>query len=280
LEPKYRHYSATCNMVKHMSQLFVIGGTYTDSDACDLAVDAWSMHNFWTGTYHNEGDNETYWALFDPKVAENVVPADVYNVTGGDKDGGAKLTAPKGGFDTGNKPLEDLFARRPSIAERTPTRQVSSPTSPPSPKDPNSGLSTGAIVGIAIGGAAGLVLLLLVWYYIGKRVLRRREERRQSGMTQIHHGTYRGSVASPPSTVSPPLWTSTWRTSAEPVSPQHTSPQQSVSLPRPSPTELPTEYHGSMQGIAELPQYAGSSKSPVSPGEGSHGWSLGPPSSP
>lgn len=271
-------------MVKHMSQLFVIGGTYTDTDNCDLAVDAWSMHNFWTGTLHNEGDNETYWALYDPKITENVVPADVYNVTGGDKDGGAKLTAPKGGFDDGNKPLQDLFQRRPSIAERSPTRQVSSATATSTATTgqsdgPKSKLSTGAIVGIAIGGAAGLSLLLLAWFCIGKKVIRRREERRQSAMTQIHYPSYRESVASPSSPVSPQTWAGVWGPSAGPVSPQHTSPQQSVSMAYPSPSELPTDYHGSMTGVAELPQYPGGRKTPIVSGDGSHGWSPGPPPS-
>lgn len=95
LPPEYDHYSASCNMVKHMSQLFVIGGTYTDTNACDLAYDAWSMHNFWTGTNNNAGNNETYWAIYNPNITEDVVPVDVYNVNGGNKRGGAKLVAPR-----------------------------------------------------------------------------------------------------------------------------------------------------------------------------------------
>jgi hypothetical protein len=261
-------------MVKHMSQLFVIGGTYTDTDACDLAVNAWSMHNFWTGTYHNEGDNGTYWALYDPDITKNVVPADVYNVTGGDKDGGAKVMAPKGGFDTGNKPLQDLLERRPQIAERSPTRDIpsatSTPTATPSSSDHSSSkLSVGAIVGIAIGGAVGLAVLLLVWFCIGKRVIRRREARRQSAMTQVHYGSYGGNVTSPPSTVSPQTWPGTWTMGSEPVSPQHTSPHQVFSVSQPPPTELPTE-NRDMNGVAELPQYPGGSKSPISSAERPH----------
>ncbi|KAI6764916.1 unnamed protein product [Fusarium graminearum] len=275
LPPVYGHYSASCNMVKHMSQLFVIGGTYTDTDACDLAVNAWAMHNFWTGTLHNEGDNETYWALYDPDITKNVVPADVYNVTGGNKDGGAKVVSPKGGFDTGNKPLQDLFGRRPEIAERTPTRAIPSATGSPkataSPSPhPKSKLSVGAIVGIAVGGAAGLALVLLVWFYIGKRVIRRREARRHSAMTQVHHGSYGGSVTGPPSAVSPQTWPGSWTMGSEPVSPQHATPHQAFSVSQVPPTELPTEHPG-MHDVSELPQYPGGSKSPLSSTERTHG---------
>ncbi|RGP63983.1 hypothetical protein FSPOR_8311 [Fusarium sporotrichioides] len=274
LPPEYGHYSASCNMVKHMSQLFVIGGTYTDTDACDLAVNAWAMHNFWTGTYHNEGDNETYWALYDPHITKNVVPADVYNVTGGNKDGGAKVMAPKGGFDTDNKPLQDLLGRRPHIAQRSPTRSVSSATSPakaaPSSHPATSKLSVGAIVGIAIGGVVGLALLLLVWYYVGKRVVRRREARRQSAMTQVHHVSYGGSVVNPPGAVSPQTWPGSWTMGSEPVSPQHASPHQAFSVSQLPPTELPTENLGT-HDVSELPQYSGGSKSPFSSTERPHG---------
>ncbi|KAJ3528892.1 hypothetical protein NM208_g10000 [Fusarium decemcellulare] len=286
LPPEYDHYSASCNMVKHMSQLFVIGGTYTDTDACDLAYDAWSMHNFWTGTNNNDGDNETYWAIYDPDITENVVPIDVYNVTGGNKNGGAKLAAPKDGFDDGNKPLQDLLGRRPSIAERSPTRSIPSTTgtSPPSPSptgDSGSGLSTGAIVGIAIGGAVGLALILLVWFCIGRRVVRRREERRQSAMTQTQH-LYNGGSMATPSVVTPHTSTGYW--GAEPVSPHqmsphHMSPHQSVSQPPLPPTELPAEHHGNIHAVHDMSQHRHDNKSPISPGVSSHGWSPGPPPS-
>ncbi|KAF5009440.1 hypothetical protein FDECE_4321 [Fusarium decemcellulare] len=286
LPPEYDHYSASCNMVKHMSQLFVIGGTYTDTDACDLAYDAWSMHNFWTGTNNNDGDNETYWAIYDPDITENVVPIDVYNVTGGNKNGGAKLAAPKDGFDDGNKPLQDLLGRRPSIAERSPTRSIPSTTSTslPSPSptgDSGSGPSTGAIVGIAIGGAAGLALILLIWFCIGRRVVRRREERRQSAMTQTQH-LYNGGSMATPSMVTPHTSTGYW--GAEPVSPQqmsphHMSPHHSVSQPPLPPTELPAEHHGNIHAVHDMSQHRHDNKSPISPGVSSHGWSPGPPPS-
>jgi hypothetical protein len=174
LPPKFGHYAASCNMVKSMSQMLVIGGTYTDTNDCDSAYEIWGQHNFWTGTNQNAGDNTSYyWALYNPNITTNVVPIDVYNVTGGDKMGGANLTAPQKGFDPGNELLQTLFDRKPVIPDRKPTRDVDMNSSD------TSSLSGGAIAGIVIGSVAGLGLLLLAWYYLGKRVLHRREERRQ-----------------------------------------------------------------------------------------------------
>ncbi|KEY74346.1 hypothetical protein S7711_10143 [Stachybotrys chartarum IBT 7711] len=179
LPPEYGHYAASCNMVKSMSQLFVIGGTYTDTNNCDLAYNVWALHNFWTGTSQNAGDNHTYWALYDANVTSNVVPVDVYAVVGGDKMGGATLMEPEEGFSVDNRPLQDLLQRRPSIPARTPTRAITGATNSPSPSGGTS-LSTGAIVGIAIGGTAALVLIMFAWLWIGRKVVRRRRARRES----------------------------------------------------------------------------------------------------
>ncbi|CAG7565984.1 unnamed protein product [Fusarium equiseti] len=268
LPPEYDHYSASCNMVKHMSQMLVIGGTYTDTDACDLAYVEWSMHNFWTGTINNAGNNETYWALYNPNITENVVPADVYNVTGGNKKGGAKLAAPKDGFDEGNELLETLLGRRPEIAERTPTRSITSTTStsPAKPSsissDHGSKLSTGAIVGIAIGSAAGLGLLLLVWFCIGKKVNHRRREKRQSSMTQNQYHFNGANMVNSPSTVSPFASTGYGGEGSEPVSPHRMSPRHSIPVPQVPPTELPAGQHGTEYGVNELPEYAVRRKTP------------------
>ncbi|KAK8927540.1 Kelch repeat-containing protein [Metarhizium anisopliae] len=252
LPPAYGHYSASCNMVKSMSQLFVVGGTYPDTNACDLAVDAWAQHNFWTGTYHNQGDNKTYWALFDPNVTNNVVPVDVYSVVGGNKSGGATLTSPKGGFDPGNKPLQDLMGRKPTIPSRSPTRQIASPTNTPThapPPVPGPGLSGGAIAGIVIGSVAGAALLLFVWFLMGRRVVRRRKERRQSVMTQDARLYSVSSTAAPPSMVAsiePSGYVaSRW---SRPESPQE-------------PSELPSQQDGRLRDIlgsvSELPPAGG-----------------------
>ncbi|KFG82558.1 putative cell wall anchored protein [Metarhizium anisopliae] len=201
------HYSASCNMVKSMSQMLVIGGTYPYPDVgCDIDKDSWAQHDFWTGTWHNQGDNTTYWALFNPNYTDNVVPSDVYKTIGGNRYGGATQTSPKGGFDPGNDPLQVLLGRKPTIPPRSPTREIASPTNTPSPTStptptpvPSPGLSGGAIAGIVIGSLAGVALLLSVWFIIGRRVVRRRKERRQSVMTQDARLYSVSSTAAPPS---------------------------------------------------------------------------------
>lgn len=235
----FGHYSASCNMVKSNSQMIVIGGVYPGSDMCDLASTYWAQHNFWTGTLNNDGDNDTYWALFNPNVTSNVVPVDVYSAVGGDKNGNATLLSPKSGYDSGNDILGTLLARKPTFATRAPTRPIAttsptaSPTPPPPP--PSSGLSTGAIVGIAIGSAAGLGLLVLAWYLVSRRARRRRQERAQSEMTQASDEY--GAAA--PSVISPLSSRGTYY-KAGPVSPQFTGPPAELDTGGQAPRELDT----------------------------------------
>lgn len=164
--------------------MFVIGGTYPnpgDEDRCDLAQHAWGQHNLFTGSKGNAGANPngTYWALPDPSITSNVVPSEVYQAVGGDKNGGATLLAPKSGYDNPNGGLQTLLARKPTFAARSPTRSTTTSTAPPtpSPSGGSSTLSTGAIVGIVIGSIAGLLgLVILVCWLIGRRRVRRRSQ--------------------------------------------------------------------------------------------------------
>jgi hypothetical protein len=239
-------------MVKSMSQMLVIGGTYTDTNNCDIAYKIWAQHNFWTGTLHNEGDHKTYWAQYESNVTSNAVPVDVYSVVGGNKEGHATLKEPKGGFNSNNSLLQTLMARRPSIAQRTPTRQLTPPTETSTPVSSGSSkLSTGAIVGIAIGSAAGLAIIMLIWYYIGRRVIRRRKERRQAEMIEPSHSILSSTVG-PPSIASPTESAGFWG-----GSPQFVMP--------PSPSELPTQQDRNMNVICELPQQRTDDKGAVSP---------------
>ncbi|PVH94020.1 hypothetical protein DM02DRAFT_694321 [Periconia macrospinosa] len=250
LPPEYGHYSSSCNMIKSMSQFYVIGGTYSDTDACDLAYIPWAQHNLWTGTLNNAGDNDTYWALYNPNVTSNVVPIDVYSVVGGNKEGGATLKSPKDGFDVGNRPLMDQLGKRPSFPQRTPTREITVPTPTPSktdtPQDPSDpALSTGAIVGIAIGSVVGLTLVAFVCFSIRRKIVRRREARRQSQVTQVSYSGYSGysgSTAGAMSTIlSRHASMGRWTMRSGPESP-------------PPPCELPTQPDRDMAVISELPQ--------------------------
>ncbi|KAF4443455.1 hypothetical protein F53441_11419 [Fusarium austroafricanum] len=254
---------SSCNMVKSMSQLFVIGGSYTNTNACDQAVAAWAQHNFWTGTSQNAGNNKTYWALYDHTINNNVVPIDVYNVTGGDKHGRATLEAPKAGFDSGNEILETLLGRKPSIPERTPTRKVSSPTTTSkatAPPHPGPALSTGAIVGIAIGGTVALALVIITWFCIGRRVVRRRKERRLSQMTQVGPLSFGDSPQNQPSMVN--RQTSAEYRGPSPTSPQIVTSHQTSPVP---PSELPTETDGNGHMVCKLPYQGAENKGAVSP---------------
>ena len=189
----YGHYSASCNMVKGHSQMMVIGGTYPNSDMCDLAPDIWAQHNIWTGGVNNTGQppQDIYWAQYSSNVTSNVVPVDVYGLVGGDKNGGATLLTPKNGFDSDSTGtgLAALLLRKPNFQNRTATRSIPctqscQPTgrTTSTHSSPSRRLSIGAIVGIAIAGAVVLALVLFGWWFIGKRFHQRRQERQQSQM--------------------------------------------------------------------------------------------------
>ncbi|KAK4243275.1 hypothetical protein C7999DRAFT_18358 [Corynascus novoguineensis] len=184
---EFGHYAASCNMVKGNSQMFIIGGTYPnsgDETMCDLAQAAWAQHNLFTGTKGNVGNdpNGTYWALPDPSITSNVVPIDVYRAVGGNKDGGATLLSPRSGFDTPDGTIQSLITKKPTFAARSATRVVPTGTPVPIPSSDSSPLSTGAIVGIAVGSAAAIGLLIIAWVVIGRHVLRKREEQRRQSL--------------------------------------------------------------------------------------------------
>jgi hypothetical protein len=90
--------------------------------------------------------------------------------------GGATATAPASGFN--NSDLAVYFTQRASVASRTPTRPIPSPTNTikvtqtpsPSPK-----LPTGAIAGISVGGALILIALVLGGCYIAHHRRRKRQ---------------------------------------------------------------------------------------------------------
>jgi hypothetical protein len=226
---QYGHYSATCNMVKSQSQMFVIGGTYPnpgDEDICDLAADIYAQHNIWTGGVNNTGQprQDIYWAVYNPNITTNVVPVDVYSIVGGTKEGGAVQLKPKAGYDSGSADtgLGALLSRKGPTTTRSATRVFStaSPTATTSPTPTNSssshGLSKGAIAGIVVGGVAGLALIAFVWLIISVRVRRRRQERRDSQMMQVSgypsgHSVAPGYTVTPISAASPAHTSGSWR---------------------------------------------------------------------
>ncbi|CZT12447.1 uncharacterized protein RAG0_16264 [Rhynchosporium agropyri] len=145
------HHSLSCNVVG--GQMLIIGGTFPLGDDCD-SPSVWGTHNLDLGK--NSGK---MWKGYSLNITSYVVPPEIISVVGGSSLGGATATAPSAGFDNGD--LGVYFAQKASVAVRSPTRSLTHVTSaPPNPESPHL-LSTGAIVGIAIGGLILLLALLL-----------------------------------------------------------------------------------------------------------------------
>ncbi|KAK0106774.1 hypothetical protein ONS95_003498 [Cadophora gregata] len=145
------HHSLSCNVVGG-GQMLIIGGSFPLNDECDSPV-TWGTHNLDLGKVSGK-----MWNDYSLNITSYVVPPEVISVVGGSSLGGATATAPAAGFDNGD--LGVYFAQKASVAVRSPTRAVPGSTS--APADTSSAkLSTGAIVGIAVGSAVVLIGLLL-----------------------------------------------------------------------------------------------------------------------
>jgi hypothetical protein len=136
--------------------MLIIGGTFPLSSDCDSPA-TWGTHNVdlgkvsgfaWNSFQTNETNSTSY-----------VVPPDVIAVVGGGPTGGAKMSAPSGGFNAGSGDLAVYFGEKASVATRTPTRIIPSATG--SAGSSSKPLSTGAIAGVAVGGAFVLLALAL-----------------------------------------------------------------------------------------------------------------------
>ncbi|KAF4412470.1 Kelch repeat-containing protein [Colletotrichum fructicola] len=135
----------SCNVVDN-SQMIVIGGSYSNdtTDKCD-ADNVWGTHNMNLG---QDNDENAIWLRYLPRLTTYAVPTDIVTAVGGRDGGGATRTAPTSGFDAPD--LSVLMTRKATPATRTPTRPVSLATSSSSNSStPTSGLSKGAIAGIA-----------------------------------------------------------------------------------------------------------------------------------
>ncbi|KAF4631207.1 hypothetical protein G7Y89_g6917 [Cudoniella acicularis] len=141
------HHSMTCNVVG--GQMLIIGGTFPLDNACDVQ-NVWRTHNLDMGK-----SSGSVWSAYE-----------VNNLLDYSSLGGATVTAPPGGFN--NTDLSVYFTRKATISSRAPTRVIPSPstTSTATPSSINTVpseisnspiLSTGAILGISIGGAILLI---------------------------------------------------------------------------------------------------------------------------
>lgn len=179
---QYPHHSLSCNVV-NKGQMLVIGGSFPLSEECDAAPQ-WGTHNLVLGQQADADANP--WQLFSPNLTTYAVPDEIISVVGGQATGGATRTAPAGGFD--NPDLDVLMTKKASIAARTPTRPVPGATGGSSSSS-GPHLSTGAIVGIAVGGGVALIALA-----VGLCVFVRRHRRFRYGATGGPHGGPKSSA--------------------------------------------------------------------------------------
>lgn len=175
----YPHHSFTCNVVNE-AQMLIHGGFFPLTNDCDVP-DQWGLHDMSLG---RQNKDKSPWMLYDPELTKYAVPTDIISVVGGNPTGGATKTAPADGFD--HQDLKALMTRTASAGSRTATRDVSGPTET---GDHESGatLSTGAIAGIAAGGAVALIAVLVTCFCLIRKHRRRRERvGSQQPMTQSY----------------------------------------------------------------------------------------------
>jgi hypothetical protein len=226
----YPHHSMSCNVVNE-AQMFVHGGFFPLNNDCDVP-DQWGLHDVSLG---RQNKNKSPWMLYDPELTQYAVPSDIISVVGGNSKGGATKTAPAGGFD--HQDLNALMTRTASAGTRTATRNVSGATATGGSESENK-LPTGAIAGIAVGGAVVLIGIILASFcLIRKRRARRERIGSQQPMAQdynYHHPTHPSIISNQ---CSPGPW-SPQSSSFNPASP-FASSQVARSYTGP-PVELPS----------------------------------------
>ncbi|EXL65429.1 hypothetical protein FOPG_18346 [Fusarium oxysporum f. sp. conglutinans race 2 54008] len=165
---EYPSHSLSCNIVNEGSQMLTIGGSFPKDNTCDVE-EVWGVHNVDLGNQIKQNFKKV-WAGYEPTLFGYKVPGFVTSAIGGTKDGGATKVTPDAGF--ANHDIGTLLGMKATFSSRT--RSNDGRTDPatatvnknPSPK---SGLSHGAIVGIAVGvGVVLLAALVGLWLLIRK----------------------------------------------------------------------------------------------------------------
>ncbi|KAI9166792.1 Kelch repeat-containing protein [Paramyrothecium foliicola] len=180
----FPHHSLSCNVVNN-AQMLIHGGYFPATEDCD-SEDQWGLHNLDMG---KQNKDNSPWALYEPSKTQYVVPDDILSVIGGEPSGGATKRAPEDGFM--HRDLGVLLTRTASLTERTATRSIQGPTqssTPPADSDER-GLAPGAIAGIAVGAAAGLIALTMVCFFLARCYRRGMLPLRQPvSQDHLHHG--------------------------------------------------------------------------------------------
>ena len=233
----YPHHSLSCNVVSG-AQMLIVGGTFPLSTDCD-AADQWGVHNLDMG---KQNDKQALWELYSTNKTSYVVPPEIISVVGGSPKGGATKTAPAAGF--GHADLKVLMTRKATVATRLPTRAVTPGTS----SGPS--LSTGALAGIAVGGAVVLIAVAVAGFCLFRR------HRRINYHPPPHPGHYHDSQSG-----THQLSSTAWSPHSSHFTPQSPYPSHSPYLiPPPSapPVELPVGAHQFPHGYyQEVPGSAG-----------------------
>ncbi|CAG7565299.1 unnamed protein product [Fusarium equiseti] len=167
---EFPSHSLSCDVVNEGSQILAIGGTFpADDDQCD-SDEVWGVHNIDLGDQIKSSFKHV-WAGYEPALFGYKVPSFVTSVIGGTKDGGATKMEPESGFV--NHDLGTLLGMKAAFSTRArwkdgrsdPATATASQSSSSKP-----GLSTGAIIGIAVGGAVVLLTALVgLWLLRRKR---------------------------------------------------------------------------------------------------------------
>ncbi|KAH7170433.1 hypothetical protein EDB81DRAFT_164491 [Dactylonectria macrodidyma] len=249
----FPHHSLSCNVVNE-AQMFVHGGFFPLNNECDSSAQ-WGLHNMDMG---RQNDDKSPWALYVPDKTKYVVPTDVLSVVGGKSTGGATNTIPADGF--AHQDLKVLMTRKASVGVRSATRNVGVATETGNPDDnKDSGLSTGAIVGIAVGGAAVAIVALAAACCLLRR--RRRGGDSTNASQQPMNQSYDYHPAQTSSHFSQGPWSpgsSHFNTASPP--PFHSDSPQTVqsNIRQAPPVELPTEVNDTphMSPYGETPATA------------------------
>ncbi|KAK1586062.1 cell wall anchored protein [Colletotrichum navitas] len=234
----YPHHSLSCNMIPGRGQMIISGGQFPTTSVCD-SPGQWGTHNVDLG---EQNPSKSLWELYRPNKTAYVVPDEILAVVGGNGNGGATKTAPANGFDHTDVGL--LITIKADVGVRTPTRVVAASGTPA----PSTKLSTGAIVGIAIGGTVLLTALAMGCCLVRKR---RRQTHRNGtsspGQSHLYHAQSMSEPWSPPSSrLSPmpspysPSFGHLARAPLPPLSPHPQSPRASPPVELPTQSSLPT----------------------------------------
>ncbi|KAL2105526.1 hypothetical protein VUR80DRAFT_8233 [Thermomyces stellatus] len=142
-------HSLSCTVTASLSQMLIIAGTFPLSDMCDTP-EKWGVHNLDLGRQNPDG---AVWMLFDPEKKGYVVPKDISDAIGG----GEKRD--EGDEDCTGGGLRQFRSGDPALTDGVILPAATDEENIPG-EDTGGGLSRGAVLGIAVGSAVGILLVI------------------------------------------------------------------------------------------------------------------------